>query len=88
LDALGLTPDDYGGPAFEMWPETEQVIRLYSSISTQWRMGFSGPIGLDYSVLFARMDRMRLSADEYEYLFQDIRVVESEALAAMNKRED
>lgn len=46
-------------------------------------MGFAGPVGLDYGVLFHRMDRMDLSRDAFEALFEDVRVIESEALASM-----
>lgn len=46
----------------------------------------SGPTGLDYGVLFHRMDRLALPADEYEQLFDDIRVIESEALTLIHKK--
>jgi hypothetical protein len=39
-----------------------------------------GLIGLDYNVLFHRMDRMALTSDAYEQMFQDMRIVEAEAL--------
>jgi hypothetical protein len=48
----------------------------------------SGPIGLDYNVLFARMERMKLSDAEHELIFQDIRVIESEALSILNQRDE
>ena len=46
----------------------------------------SGPTGLDYGVLFHRMDRLALPTDEYEQLFDDIRVIESEALTLIHKK--
>ena len=55
------------------------------SISTQWRVGPGGPIGLDYNVLFARMARMGLHDEPYENLFQDLRAIEREALTLMHK---
>jgi hypothetical protein len=67
----------------ELWAENEAALALFTSMATQWRMGFSGPIGLDYNPLFHRMDRMVLTGDEYEILFQDIRMAEAEALDAM-----
>ena len=48
----------------------------------------SGPIGLDYNVLFTRMERMKLSDEAYEGMFQDIRVIESEALSILNQRDE
>lgn len=47
----------------------------------------SGYTGLDYNVLFARMDRMKLSDQEYEWLFDDVRVIEAEALKIINKKD-
>jgi len=77
------------GPAqdFEVWPENMAAINLFSSLSTQFRTGMNGPTGLDYNVLFARMDRMKLSEQEYDWLFDDIRVIESEALTEINKKD-
>lgn len=86
--AAGLRPEDFGNEAFEIWPENEESIALFSSLSTQWRIGFSGPTGLDYNVLFTRMALLNIGADSQERLFQDIRVIESEALQILNKRDD
>lgn len=46
-----------------------------------------GAMGFDYNAYFARMDRMKLSDQEYDWLFDDIRLIESEALNAMNKKD-
>ena len=48
----------------------------------------SGPTGLDYNVVFTRLERMRLSEADYEQLFEDLRVIESEALTILNKKTD
>jgi hypothetical protein len=74
-------------PDYEVWPENMPAINLFSSISTQWRTGMSGPTGLDYNVLFSRMDRMHLSAQDCEWMFDDIRVIESEALSFLNRKD-
>lgn len=86
--AAGLRPEDFGDEAFEIWPENEKSIALFSSLSTQWRMGFSGPTGLDYNVLYSRMDRLNLDDAAHERLFQDIRLIESEALQLLNQRDE
>ena len=70
-----------------MWPENAESISLFSSVSTQWRVGMGGPTGLDYVALFARMARMNLDDQTHERLFQDIRVIEAEALTILNTRE-
>ena len=89
LEGTGFTIDDYADDEpIELWPENERAINLFTSLSTQWRIGMSGATGLDYSPFFTRMDRMRLSDDDYEILFDDIRIIESEALQIMNKKTD
>ena len=48
----------------------------------------NGPTGLDYNVVFTRLERLRLSDADYEQLFDDIRVVEAEALTLLNAKTD
>lgn len=45
-----------------------------------------GPTGLDYTAVFARMDRLKFDDEKYERLFQDIRVIEGEALSIFNSK--
>ena len=85
--AAGLRPEDFESEAFEVWPENMRAINLFNTLSTQWIVGSAGPTGLNYTPLFHRMDRMSLDAQEYEWLFDDIRTIEAEALTAMNKKD-
>ncbi len=72
---------------FEIWPENMGAVNLFNTLSTQWLVGPCGVTGLNYVPLFSRMDRMKLSEQEYEWLFDDIRTIEAEALNAMNKKD-
>ena len=63
------------------------AINLFNTLSTQWIVGSGGATGLNYIPLFSRMDRMKLSDQDYEWMFDDIRVIESAALTAMNKKD-
>ena len=74
-------------PDYEVWPDNMPAINLFNTISTQWRTSMGGVTGLDYNVLFNRMDRMKLSEQEYEWMFDDIRTIESEALSAINRKD-
>jgi len=56
-------------------------------METQWRVGMSGAVGLDYNVLFRFLDRMRLDERDYELMLTDISVLEQAALAAINTTE-
>lgn len=73
--------------AYEVWPENMPAMRLFGSLSTQWRTGMNGPTGLDYNVLFYRLDRMHLSEQEHEWMFEDIQTVEAEALSIIHKKD-
>lgn len=89
MAAVGLTEDDYPDEDVELWPENAQAFALFKSLRTQWRAaGMAGVIGLDYNTLFHKMDRMNLSPEEYLDLEEDIRVMESAALAAMHTKDD
>jgi hypothetical protein len=87
LAGTGFVPADYDSDDFELWPENMPAINLFSTLQTQLRTGGMGPTGFDYNVYFARMDRMKLSDQDYDWLFDDIRVIESEALQAMTKKD-
>ena len=87
LEKSGFCAEDYEQETYELWPENEKSILLFSSLSTQWRTSMNGPSGLDYNPLFYVMDRMGLSEVEHDRLFDDIRLIESEALSIINTKE-
>jgi hypothetical protein len=45
-----------------------------------------GIIGLDYNVVYHKLDRMNLSPEDYEEAENDVRVMEHEALLAMKEK--
>lgn len=69
----------------EVWPENWPVCMLFDDMGTQWRMGFGGAVGLDYGVLFQRMAQLGLAGEVWESMFEDIRLMEREALTFMNQ---
>lgn len=87
LAVAGVTLADYESEAVGVWPENERAYFLFLDLQTQWRVGMGGATGLDYLVLFAKLDRMKLSDDEADELEQDIRTMEHEALKVMVERE-
>ena len=46
-------------------------------------MGPGGPIALDYTTLMMRLDSMKLDPDEWEAMYDDVRLLSSTALNAM-----
>ncbi len=89
MAAFGLTPQDLGlHDDIDVWPENNQAKDVFLAVSTQWRTGMSGAVGLDYTPLFTLMGRMRLSKPDWWALFEDIRVLEAAALDAMAESND
>nr|WP_314607329.1 DUF1799 domain-containing protein [uncultured Janthinobacterium sp.] len=79
-----MTLDDVATEPVDVWPENVQAFHLFGFLSTQWRTSMSGPSGLDYGVLFHKMDRMSLSTDEYVDLELQIQIMEEAALRAIH----
>lgn len=59
---------------------------LFCELRTQWRMGMSGPTGLDYSAMYRELDEQGFTGEERDLLKQDVRVMEGAALAAMYEK--
>lgn len=80
----GFTVADYEEEV-EVWPENWPAFSLLRMMQTQWDLGgMNGVrIGLKYPVLFEIMDRQRLDGDEWWQMFDDIRLMEIEALNTM-----
>ncbi|ANN80606.1 DUF1799 domain-containing protein [Bordetella flabilis] len=77
--------EDYPRPVVELWPDSELPFSVFARNHTQWRMGFSGPVGLDYAVIYRDLDRLRLTEDEYDEAMDAIRVIERAALEYFHK---
>ena len=80
---LGLTPEMFEGPPTEVWPENRESALIFMALRTQWRHGFNGPTGLDYSVLPETWRRMKVAPDRRDEVFAGLQVLEAAALAAI-----
>lgn len=69
----------------DVWPDVWPAVEVFAAMGTQWRMGPSGPIGLDYGAIPAVLRLMRVGRDEWAGLFDDLRVIERAALEEMHK---
>jgi len=87
LAAAGLTLEDFAGDATEVWPENLLTYKLFSDLQTQWNVGMGGPVGLNYLVLFAKIERLGLVGEQADDMEDDIRAMEHEALRTMSERE-
>lgn len=83
---LGFSKEDY---ALEdvawVWPCNIPAVNVFVALGTQWLVGPAGPYGLNYSVLYQKLDRLKLTPEAYEAMEDDIRTLEDAALEQMRK---
>jgi hypothetical protein len=85
VGVIGLRPEDFTAPSVDVWPENWPALKLFTRIATQWRTGAAGPVGLDYTVVYREMDRLKLDEGEQDEMMAAIRVIEVAALRAMRE---
>lgn len=82
----GLTVEDYADElAVGVFHDNVEAVNLFISLSTQWRVGLGGPYGLDYTALYHKLDRMRLTDARYRELEEEILALEEGALKQMQE---
>jgi hypothetical protein len=83
---LGFTGDDVAACLdIEVWPDVWPALTLFIDVLTQWRMSMNGVTGLDYTALAAVMGIRGIADADRGALFDDIRIMESAALAHMRR---
>lgn len=70
----------------EVWAEHMPALRLFIGMRTQWREGFDGPTGLDYSVLPLVERRLGLTRQDAAQAFPHLQVMEQVALTWYRER--
>ncbi|UOP05871.1 DUF1799 domain-containing protein [Alysiella crassa] len=75
-----MTLADLADNQTEVWAHHWQAVELFQQMSSQWRMGFGGAVGLDYAVLFKLMDLQGIEKSRKLELLAQIQVCESAAL--------
>ncbi len=87
LAAFGLVrADDPVTADFEVWPEHERAVSVFVRMLTQWQVGLSGPVGLRYESLFVVLRLTGTPRAQWAGVFDDVRIMESEALKAFAER--
>jgi hypothetical protein len=72
----------------EVWPDNWPVFQLFARLSTQWMVGMSGPTGLRYEAAYPLIDRMAGSPEEWDAIFDDLQLMEQEALKTIRESND
>lgn len=73
-----------GERVVEVWPENYVAFNLFRELQTQWRVAIGGATGLDYAVVYRRLDRIAKDDQEWDELYADIQVMEGAALKQMS----
>ena len=70
-----------------IWDENAAAFEIFYRMRTQWNVGVNGATGLRYEALYPLLERF--SGEEYSWdeLFDDVQVMEAEALNVMSERE-
>lgn len=72
--------------AATLWPENARPVALFAALSTQWRMGPAGPVGLDYGALPALPEWQRLAPRGRTRCMAALRTLEAEALSIFSEQ--
>lgn len=81
MAAFGMTPEDYEQEdIISLWPDNWLSFGVFAGMSTQWRIGASGVIGLDYNALNTVMKLKGVKKKQRKKVFNDVQVMEAEAL--------
>lgn len=86
--------DGLGLPAFiveqtvsrrglEVYPDAWTAVVVFCDLLTQWRMGFGGPIGLDYQAIPVVLRLRLVPESDWPEIFIDLQILEDAALAAL-----
>ena len=87
MSAWGVTDDDYGDQDSTLiLPDNMDAVNLFIQMSTQWRVGPAGAIGLDYNVLLQWLRVHGMPRKKWPAVLEDIQVMEGEALNTMSDK--
>ena len=67
-----------------LWAENLHIAELWAALQTQWRVGFGGPIGLDYTAASTVMTLHNI--DNQREALHGLRLMEAEALQVFRAR--
>jgi hypothetical protein len=80
-----MTKADIPDEEYEVWPDNWPAFLLFEAMSTQWRVGMGGAVGLDYNALKPVASMIGLKRAELSEAFPDLRAMEAEALLVMSE---
>lgn len=86
LAESGLSRADYE-ERVDVWPDNEISWSVFVQLSSQWRVGMSGPTGLDYTPIPFVLEVNGIPRDQWRAVFDDVRAMEKAAVKEMHTEE-
>lgn len=87
MDVWGFTDDDYArDDVIRILPDNMEAVNMFIDMSTQWRVGAAGAVGLDYNVAFQFLRMRSVPKKRWSQLLDDLQVMEGEALLTMSEK--
>jgi len=77
---------DFPPVEIELWPDHWPVVQMFCRLATQWRVGAAGPTGLDYNVVYYELERAGHKGEDFDEMFECLRVMEHSALSEIYKQ--
>lgn len=88
---MGLTYEDIRADAergIAVWPQNLQAAEVFRGLRTQWRWTNGMMVGLDYNVLYAKLDRLEVPKADASRIEDEVRYMEGAVLELMNERRE
>lgn len=70
----------------DVWDENWDVLHLFMSFRTQWRIGMGGATGLDMNVFLHELDRKKIPDTLYDEMVFKLTVIEDASLKHLHKK--
>lgn len=84
MEFLALTLEDVqDSTPVDIWPDNLISFQVFQRLGTSWFIGPGGPVGLRYEVLPTVFDSLNLKKKDRREVFQDLQIMEQEALNLM-----
>lgn len=74
------------GDEFEVFPDNWTALSVFTDLATQWRVGFGGPTGLDYTAIEPVLRLRRVKRNQWAQTFDDLQVMETEVLKVFKEQ--
>ena len=80
--------DDLVPDLLYLWPENVFSWNLFRAVSTQWNVGMSGAVGLNYQSVEMVMRNWRVKRRDERRIFHEIQEMERATLVAWGEKKD